>query len=700
MRVLQILPELNVGGVETGTVDFGKYLVAHNHHSVVVSNGGKLVERLEKCGSKHYTLAVHKKSLRSIIYLIKPLRDIIQKEKVDIVHARSRVPAWIAYFACQKTKATFITTCHGAYNNRWFSQVMGWSKLMIVPSNAIARHMIERYKVTSNRLRCIPRSVDMEKFKGLPFKESINTKNPMIIVIGRLTPIKGHRYFLQAMVPIVQKFPKTKIQIVGDASANKEEYKKELHILVRRLGLKEHVAFLGNRQDVPELLAKSDVLVFPSIVPESFGRVILEAQMVGVPVVATNVGGVVDIIDDEKTGLLVMPKDAQGITAAVERLLSDQEFVGKLTKAAKIKLEANFTLEHMASQTLKVYEEIKELMNILVIKISAMGDVILVVPSLRALRKKFPQAHICCLVGKESRVILKNCPYIDELIIVDFKHKDKGCLKFFKISRYLHNYRFDKVIDFQNNRKSHLLSFLSFSKSSYGYDNGKWGRLLMHAIKNDQTEISPIAHQFRVLEQIGIAYHKKDSILELWPSKKDEQYTDELLEAAWFGNSQKIVGINMAASIKWGTKNWPVDHMAGLCDLLAAKNIRVLITGLTKDQGLVDQLLAKTKAKPAVLIGKTNILQLAGLIKKCSIFLTPDSAPMHVAAAVGTPCIAFFGPTSSLRHVVPGKNMIIMEKNLICSPCYNTRCKILTHACMVNIREEEVLVQILKVLSF
>ena len=165
MNILQILPELNVGGVETGTLDLAKYLVRLSHKAVVVSSGGTLVKDLEGVGAIHYQLPVHKKSIFSIIKMIPLLAEIIRKEKIDIVHARSRVPAWIAYFACRRTKAIFITTCHGYYKKHPFSYVMGWAKRVIVLSNVIARHMIEDFAVPYERIRLIPRSVDLEKFK-------------------------------------------------------------------------------------------------------------------------------------------------------------------------------------------------------------------------------------------------------------------------------------------------------------------------------------------------------------------------------------------------------------------------------------------------------------------------------------------------------------------------------------------------------
>ncbi|MCK4883054.1 MAG: glycosyltransferase family 9 protein, partial [Candidatus Omnitrophica bacterium] len=248
---------------------------------------------------------------------------------------------------------------------------------------------------------------------------------------------------------------------------------------------------------------------------------------------------------------------------------------------------------------------------------------------------------------------------------------------------------FDVIVDFQNNRKSHLLSFLSFARESYGYNNGKWGRLLSHPVSDARKNLPPVAHQFQVLERLGIHY-KGNAYLELWPSQHDKQYAQTLLDSEWLGNSPNIVGINMAASAKWQTKNWPIEYMIRLCERLTAKNIRIIITGMEKDKLLAQHFLSMTKSKPANFVGKTNILQLAALIKKCKVFVTPDSAPMHVAAAMQTPVVAFFGPTDSRRHIPPAKKIIVLEKKLACAPCYSSRCRILTHACMKDIHPDEV----------
>lgn len=697
MTVLQILPELNVGGVETGTVDFAKYLVREGHSSIVVSNGGKLVKQLEREGSQHVTLGVHKKSLFQMIKMIKPLRKIIQQHEVDIVHARSRVPAWIAFFACRKTNASFITTCHGHYGNRFFSRIMSWSKLIIVPSQVIGRHMIDQYRVPSESIRVIPRGVDLKRFKNL--KETAS-QEPVcrIAIVGRITPLKGHKYFLRAMTKVTRVIPYARIWVIGEPPAKKPHYLEELKTLTRRLGIEEKVEFLGRRSDVPQLLKQCDVLVMSSIEPESFGRVILEAQAVGVPVVATRVGGVLDIIDDNITGLLILPKDPDAIAASVMRLIKDKSLRNRLSAAAREKLRKEFTIDKMAQRTLAVYEELLESQRILVIKLSSIGDVVLVTASLKALRQKFPKAYITCLVGKPSKDVLKNCPYVDETMTYDYEDRDKGRYRFFKLALRLKSEHYDKVIDFQNNLKSHILSAMSMARETYGYNNGKAGFLLTHKIKNTNTHLPPVEHQFQVLKMLGINYSSKVR-LELWPGAKEKKDVNALFEGEWLANSKRIVGINMAASDQWPTKNWPIEHIAKLCDMLTAKNVRVLITGMLKDRPRLMELMRLTKTKPADLVGKTNVLQLAEVIRKCQAYITPDSAPLHVAAAVHTPIIAFFGPTDPARHLPPAKHLTVIAKPLTCAPCYGRQCKILTHACMQDIAPEEVADKVFEVLK-
>lgn len=694
MKVLQILPELNVGGVETGTVDFARYLVNHGHQSFVVSNGGMLVDDLTRNGSVHVPMPVHKKNLFTMMMCVRRLRAFIRKERIDIVHARSRVPAWISYFACRGTQAQFVTTCHGYYSTHFFSRAMGWGKRVIAISQVIARHMVLDFKVPPELVRVIPRSVDLSRFQIERAAKS--PSDPKVItMIGRITPLKGHPYFLRAMAHVVRQIPNLKIQIIGDAPPHKRFYLDEILLLTRRLGLEKHVEFLGNRRDIPHLLAHSDCLVLSTITEEAFGRVILEAQAAGVPVVATRVGGVVEIIDHEKTGLLVMPKDVESMAKAVLKVLNDPGLAEKFTEEAQRKIDAQYTIKHMAGATLKVYEEVMDVLNILVIKLTAVGDVILITGALKALRRKYPKAKIQCLTSPAGAAVLQRCPYIDSVIIFDPRQKDLRSI--WMMGRELRHHRFDMAVDFQNNRVSHMLAFLTCAKATYGYANGKWSFLLSHTIKDNVPGLAPVPHQFRVLKMLGI--EDNDARLELWPSESDRLYAKTLLDSEWLGNAKDVIGINIAASPRWGTKNWPTEHIVKMCDMLGQKNIRVILTGQAKDKAQARAIVGKAKAKPADFTGKTNILQLAALIACCRAYITPDSAPLHVASAMGVPVVALFGPTDPKRHMPPVKKGSVIQHPVECSPCYSGTCKIKTHACMNEIMPEQVAGEVRKAMG-
>jgi lipopolysaccharide heptosyltransferase II len=699
MKILQILPELNVGGVERGTLDLARYLVEHGHGSVVVSHGGALVGMLEAQGSRHYTLPVHRKNIFTAWHCVKELRRIIIDEKVDVVHARSRVPAWIAYLAARKTDAEFVTTCHGYYSQNVMSRIMGWGKRVIVISDVIGRHMIEHFGVHPENIRLIHRSVDLEKFR---FRAREQGRSAVVVsIIGRITPLKGHAYFLQAMAKVVRLMPFVRVRVIGDAPVGKQDDKENLVLLTRRLGIAANVEFLGNRADIPQLLNETDILVLSTVTQEAFGRVLIEAQAVGVPVVATKVGGVLEIVEHEKTGLLVLPRDTDGMAGAVMRLVNDRKLGDAMAVEARGRVEMKYTIEEMASKTIGVYHEAMRSTNILVIKLGAVGDVVLSSAAFKALRERFPNAKISCLTGRVSAPLLYGCPYLDDVIIYDHKGKDKGIRGFWHVLQELRKYRFDKVIDLQNNTRTHLLTALCMPRASYGYANGKFGIFLTDGIRDDVPGLAPVPHQFRILEKLGIEY--KDSLrLEMWLRREDHAYAKELLNGRWIDEKNHvIVGINIAASERWPSKNWPLASIAELCDRLAADSVRVVITGMEKDRAFIRTVMTRAKSKPAMLIGKTNVLQLAAVIGYCKVFVTPDSAPLHIASAMGVPVIAFFGPTSPERHVPPGTDVKVMTREMECRPCYLPNCRSGAegHPCLKDITPYEVHLEVKKILK-
>ena len=674
-------------------MDMAKYLVSHNHKAVVVSAGGQLVKELAACGATHYELAVHKKSLFSMLKAIPKLVEIIRKENIQVVHARSRVPAWSAYFACRVSGTPFITTCHGYYSKHPFTRVMGWGKLVIVPSQAVGRHMIEDFCLPRERIRLIPRSVDASKFSFIPPENKKRTEF-VIAVIARVVPLKGHIPFIKAIHKVYRNIPNIKVWIVGAVPASKPHYREELEGLVKRLGLAHIVEFLGARRDIPEILSKVNLLVLPTTTYEAFGRVIVEAYAAGVPVVATRISGVVDIVEDGVDGLLAAPGDPETLADAIIKLLKDPELSSTLAKNGYLKAISQFTLEKMAQATIRVYEEAFGSKRILVIKLSALGDLVLSIPALKAIRKKYPPpGKITCLVGRDIQSVLTNCPYLDEVMAYDFKGRDKGFLELFRLGGRLRKNNFDLVLDLQNNRKSHLLSFLSFAPRRYGYQNGKLSFLLNRGVKETKAALGPLEHQFRILGLLDIEL--KDKKIELWPSKEDASYIEEFLDSQWLNKGQPLAGLHLGSSRKWLTKRWPLDYAAALAERLALKDIRMVVTGeempapeLTYFKGLTE------KSRPIIACGRTTINQLTCLIKRCSVFICGDTAPLHIAIGMSVPVVALFGPTDPKRHLPSGENIVLLNKELPCQPCYKPECRKVK--CMEQITVDEVLQAVLE----
>jgi lipopolysaccharide heptosyltransferase II len=686
MTILQILPMLDVGGVETGTLDLSRELIKRGHKVIVVSGGGRMVKDLVNIGARHIKLPVHRKLLFSIIKMIEKLECIIKEEHVDIVHARSRVPAIIAFFATRHTDAAFITTAHGYYSPHLFSRVMGWGKFVIVGSTVIGRHMIEDFGVPRDRIRFVPRGVDLEKFRFNPIDISRHKTEYKIGVVGRITPIKGHTFFLQAIARVIRIFTKVKVLIVGDAPADSPEYKENLKKLARQLNIERAVEFLGSRQDIPEIMSELDLLVLPSVGQEAFGRVIIEAGASGVPVIATRIGGAIDIVQSEKTGLLVEPGNIMEMVNAIVRLLNDRELAKDLSNEARKRVEKEYSLVRMAEDTIKVYEEACKRRRVLVIKIGAIGDVILAVPSLRVIRNNFPDAFVSVLVGVESRHILKRCPYIDDIILYDRKDRDNEVKGLLRISATIRRKAFDMSLDFQNSSKSHIIAWLGCIPRRFGYSNRKFGFFINNRLKYLKMGVGPVEEQFRILKRAGINTIGASKHLEAWPAKEDFLYVDNFLNNEWVGEHQVLVGINIGGS--WRTKRWPLKCFAKLADMLAMKDIRVVVTGSEEEFDLVKDFIDMTHSKVINAVGETTIMQLAALLKRCKVFVTSDSAPMHIASAMGTNFIALFGPTESRRHFEPtGKGMVIYKK-VSCSPCYKSDCRRIL--CMEKISVDEV----------
>lgn len=370
MTVVQLLPELHSGGVERGTLEIGAYLARHGHESIVVSEGGPLVALLEKQGSRHITLPVGGKTPRTLASLL-PLRRLMRNQPVDIVHLRSRVPAWAGFLAVKslpvRRRPKLVTTFHGFYSINAYSAIMTRGEMVIAVSHTIAEHMRTHYRVPSHRIQVIhrgidenifaPERVDPSKIAALKHHWRLHDMQPPVIMLpGRISRIKGHDIFIRSLARI-KALPWTAL-CVGLADA-KAVFMKKLTRLIQDNGLEDRVRFVGDCADMPTALCLSDIVVSAtSAKPEAFGRTTIEAQAMGKPVVATAHGGSLETILPGRTGWLVAPGDAVGMASALAEAVGYPKIRDQYGRAAQAWVRAHFTTQKMCQKTLNLYEKL------------------------------------------------------------------------------------------------------------------------------------------------------------------------------------------------------------------------------------------------------------------------------------------------------------------------------------------------------
>lgn len=682
MHILQLLPALEVGGVERGVLDVTKGLLARGHQVTVISSGGALVERLTQLGAAHHQLPVHEKSLGTIRACIPQVAEIIRASRIDIVHARSRVPGWIGFFAARHTQRPFITTAHGFYKPHWASRVMCWGRTVIVPSEALAHYLATEFGLPRQAMRVIPRGIDLDEF---PRQPPASPPGPWRIgLIGRVSALKGHDVALQAAARLVQQGHAVQLVFAGDAPAS--ALRQRLEAQVKTLRLEPHVVWLGVQQDIPAVIASLDTVIVPSTYPESFGRSVLEAQASGRPVVASRLGALADIVEHEGTGLLVPPGDPSALAAAIARLKDDAALRERLVAAARRRVEAEWDVQQMVARTLEVYDEALHKPRLVIWKLSALGDVVLATPTLRAVRRQYPQAHITLVVGRTAYEIVARCPYLDDIIIYEPRRQAQGWGAW-DFLRRLRARRFDLSLDLQNSRRTHVLAWLAGIPVRMGYRR-KGGWLLNRGVRLPKVVLAPQAHQQHLLEGVGIA--RDGEQLELWPSPMDQQRAAQLLPPVDRAAGGLRVGMHPGGSGRWQTKRWDLERWIELCRLLQQRGVTVVVTGGPQERALGEAFRRQVTPPPTILIGQTSLMELAEVIRHCDVFVAHDSSSLHLAAAGGTPTIALFGPTDPRRHLPPVFTGQVIKKDVFCSPCYSPRCRTVTHACMKRITVEEV----------
>lgn len=364
LTIVQVLPALQSGGVERGTLEVGRHLVEHGHRSLVISAGGRMVEQLVREGSEHVAWDIGKKSLWTL-RLIPRLRRFLVENKVDILHARSRMPAWICYLAWKgmdpKTRPHFVTTVHGPYSVNAYSAVMTKGERVIVISEMIRDYVLKNYPATDpGKLRLIYRGVDPKEFPhGYQpdpawlddwYRQYPETRGRKLLTLpARITRWKGQENFIELLARLKAGHPAAHGLIVGEAKKGKERFLDELGAKARQLGVADRLTFIGHRNDLREIMAISSIVYSLSREPEAFGRTTVEALSLGVPVIGYNHGGVGEQL------AAILP---EGGVPTGNIMIAAEKTARWLDVPPRLPADWSFTLEKMLDSTLDVYEKV------------------------------------------------------------------------------------------------------------------------------------------------------------------------------------------------------------------------------------------------------------------------------------------------------------------------------------------------------
>jgi glycosyltransferase involved in cell wall biosynthesis len=375
MIVLQVIPELEAGGAERTTLEVAEAVIADGGRALVASQGGRLEDELAALGGELLRLPVASKNPLTLWSNMRALIGIIEREGVQIVHARSRAPAWSAKWACDRTDAHFVTTYHGTYNarsalKRRYNSVMALGERVIANSQFIGEHVRAEHGVDEARLAVIPRGVDLERFdpavvasgRVADLARSWGVDDlagaPLLLLPGRLTGWKGQREAIRALASLNGMDPAPHLLLVGDAQG-RETYIAELEALAGSLGVAERVHRVGHCSDMPAALAFCDLVLTPSVEPEAFGRTAAEAGAMGRLVIAADHGGAREVVIEGETGWRVAPGDSQALAAAITTALGlDRNLHDRMTQAARDHVAAHFSTRSLQASTLRVYHEV------------------------------------------------------------------------------------------------------------------------------------------------------------------------------------------------------------------------------------------------------------------------------------------------------------------------------------------------------
>lgn len=361
MRVVQVLPELNEGGVERGVVELNREFVKRGIDSCVISSGGKLVDTIKADGGQHAFAAVRSKNPLTVPTRMRSLRRLLDEINPDVIHVRSRVPAWLCRFANRKARRPVVTTVHGLNSINRYSRIMVTGDRVIAVSEVVRDYVCDAYKNDPAKVTVIQRGVDMKLFDPArldqtfmaSFRDEHGLADCIIVTsVGRVTWLKDYESFIKAIAKLAPAMTNLRGLIVGGVHPDKQAYFDRLKQLAKDSGVSDRIIFTGSQSKMPEIYALSEMVVNASLKMGNVGRTVVEALAMNTPVIATTYPGLNNLVETGRNGWIIETQDPDGLANAIEQL--HQQHLPDVRST----VPAAFTLETMVEQVIGVYESV------------------------------------------------------------------------------------------------------------------------------------------------------------------------------------------------------------------------------------------------------------------------------------------------------------------------------------------------------
>lgn len=697
----------------------------------------------------------------NILRLLKPILSLVWfiiREDIDVIYSNSLKTDILAVAISFLTRRKLIWHIRdmlpqGKIMRLFIFLGINYLDKIITNSDFTASQFAHSPKILS-KIKHIYNGLDLDIFRPLDvdsLKKStgLNRFANLVGIFSMFAPWKGHTCFIKAAELVVREKPDTGFLVAGDeiydTSSVKKGYRQELEKLVKKSGLENNFIFVGYKDDIAEQMNLCDLVVSASLEPEPFGRTAIEAMACGKPVIVPRCGGFLETIIDEKTGVFFNPGDHRDLARRTIELLNDGSLRTQMgqygLRVAKERFDVRMFVKKIEHEIYSVVSERKVFLDLrygrrsllryindkfgkicclflknfkildkkiksrqikktLFLKIIGMGDAVLILPSIKAYKKEFPDIHVCVLTSQELTDVFSGENFIDELIIYDLFDKDSGLFGFLKLIQKLRKIGFDCSIDCEQHLYlTTILSYLSGIPRRIGFSHPLHRRdyLLTDSVMFDDTK--HMARTFLDLVQVFKPRISFQQLERIAVTDKDREYADKLLEGIKRNEQDFIVGIHPGTGRRAKMRQWQKNKFSQLADrLIKEMDVKVVFTGSISDADLVDDITRIMEMDSLNLTGKTNLKQLTALIEMFDLFISSDTGPMHIGPAMGTVTVGLFGPNTPVRYGPFGEGHLALYSPLNCSPCINIHLAELKNCsnpiCMEKLSTDEVFFEV------